>query len=191
MAALYFGALRTVAALFIASLLWGAAAAAGGAFCVLEKAPYCWGNWKTLASSSSTLLSGLTTKAAGEYGGKVAFGDVDGDGIDEVVLVSDSSMIVYAHDASTTASPTPRPTTPRPTTSRPTACLPSTLYLTFSGRSYLNGDYDYVAAGSDFTDASEYDICDDSYHLWSKASGTGVLCWSASYSFYNHRPSQK
>ncbi|KAH8055111.1 Zc3h12a-like ribonuclease NYN domain containing protein [Aureococcus anophagefferens] len=139
MAALYFGALRTVAALFIASLLWGAAAAAGGAFCVLEKAPYCWGNWKVLASSSSTLLSGLTTKAAGEYGGKVAFGDVDGDGIDELVLVSDSSMIVYAHDASTTASPTPRPTTPRPTTSRPTACLPSTLYLTFSGRSYLNG----------------------------------------------------
>ena len=98
MAALYFGALRTVAALFIASLLWGAAAAAGGAFCVLEKAPYCWGNWKTLASSSSTLLSGLTTKAAGEYGGKVAFGDVDGDGVDELVLVSGSSMAVYARD---------------------------------------------------------------------------------------------
>ncbi|EGB08247.1 hypothetical protein AURANDRAFT_64259 [Aureococcus anophagefferens] len=82
---------------FIASLLWGAAAAAGGAFCGLE-APYCWGNMKSLASSSSTLLSGLTTKAAGEEGGKVAFGDVDGDGVDELVLVSGSSMAVYARD---------------------------------------------------------------------------------------------
>jgi hypothetical protein len=86
-----------MAALFIASLLWGAAAAAGGAFCGLE-APYCWGNMKSLASSSSTLLSGLTTKAAGEEGGKVAFGDVDGDGVDELVLVSGSSMAVYARD---------------------------------------------------------------------------------------------
>ncbi|KAH8081619.1 calcium ion binding protein [Aureococcus anophagefferens] len=95
--------------------------------------------------------------------------------------------------ASTPApAPTPRPTT-APVASSSTSsdatssddCLPSTLYLTFSGYSSWNGDYDYVAAGSDFTDASEYDICDDSYHLWSKASGTGVLCWSASSQFSN------
>ena len=40
-----------MAARFIASLLWGAAAAAGGAFCGLE-APYCWGKSYAAAYSS-------------------------------------------------------------------------------------------------------------------------------------------
>ena len=67
---------------------------------------------------------------------------------------------------------------------RAAPCLPATLYLGFGGYSW-GGDYTYVEAGGGYTDKSEYGICDASSHLWSKASGTGVLCWSASGQFTN------
>ena len=98
--------------------------------------------------------------------------------------LSSASASGCASSEAVVASPTTSDATSSDATSSDD-CLPSTLYLTFSGYSQWNGDYDYVAAGSDFMDASEYDICDDSYHLWSKASGTGVLCWSASSQFSN------
>lgn len=82
---------RHAVALLLGAMVDGASAA-GGAFCGAE-APYCWGNYRTFVSSSSSLLSGLSTSAGN---GKVAFGDIDGDGVAEAVIVVENVLKVYS-----------------------------------------------------------------------------------------------